>query len=281
MSSHSDSCKQLSMKSNPSSEWLSYLIIKWHQQSPESTNRCCHDIFHCVIQREAQQEEKASIKQQAQNAALQRGSKLSSLGLESVSDRARVKAVSSQLDTSPGCHISTFCIFVSFHFYCKAAKLCGGYSSFILSSIHSTEEQNYSSLVQETLLLKSAPIFWLQHLLPHHPPQNHHVFSSLPPVSLGGMLALPPKVRWKCVQKYSFCFLLLAHCSMSRLGSFSPPTENAHHEAGSDNRSERVNAKNRFVTKVTLKKKSICIQINKRTETAPLLLNSTWNNLLE
>lgn len=62
---------------------------------------------------------------------------------------------------------------------------------------------------------------------------------------------------------------------MSRLGSFSPPTENAHHEAGSDNRRERINAKNRLVTKITFKKKSTHIQINKRTEIAPLLLNSS------
>lgn len=99
MSSHSDSCKQLSLKSNPGT-WLSHLIIEWHQQSSESTNRCCHDIIHCIIQWEAQQEKKPSIKQQTQNAALQRRSKLSSLCLKQMPHRASVRAVSSQLGTS-------------------------------------------------------------------------------------------------------------------------------------------------------------------------------------
>lgn len=71
-----------------------------------------------------------------------------------VPDRARVKAVSSQLDTSLSCHISTFCIFASFHFDCKAAKLCGGYFSFILSFIHSTVP-----LCKKPFFLKSPLIF--------------------------------------------------------------------------------------------------------------------------
>lgn len=112
-----------------------------------------------------------------------------------VPDRARVKAVSSQLDTSLGCHISTFCIFASFHFYCKAAELCEGYSSYSLSSIHSTEEHNCSFLMQEILLSKVCT-----HLLtslcsvpsPFSKPPSS--FFSIP-VPLEGMLALPPKVR--------------------------------------------------------------------------------------
>lgn len=112
-----------------------------------------------------------------------------------VPDRARVKAVSSQLDTSLVSHISTFYIFVSFHFYCKAAKLCGGYSSYILSSIHSTEEHNCSSLVQETLLSKVCTHLLSSSCSAPSPFSKPSCFFFSVPVPLGGMLALPPKVR--------------------------------------------------------------------------------------
>jgi len=121
MSSHSDSCKQLSMKSNPGTYWLSHLIIEWHQQSLESTNRCCHDIIHCIIQWEAQQEEKPSVKQQTDNAALQGGSKLSGPGLKCMPHKSQ--CLSCLISSG---YISTFCVFTSSHFYCKAAKLCAG-----------------------------------------------------------------------------------------------------------------------------------------------------------
>lgn len=112
----------------------------------------------------------------------------------------------------------------------------------------------YNSLVQETLLSKVCTHLLTSSCSVPSPFSKPPCFFFSVPVPSGGMLALPPKVRWKCAHKYSFCLLFLAHCSMSRPSSFSPPTENAHHEIGSDNRSERVNAKNRFVTKVTSKK---------------------------
>lgn len=73
---------------------------------------------------------------------------------------------------------------------------------------------------------------------------------------------------------------------MSRLGSFSPPTENAHHEAGSDNRSERVNAKNRFVRKVTLKKTQLASKLTRELKSHhccwTALETTCWkNNTLE
>lgn len=67
------------------------------------------------------------------------------------------------------------------------------YPPFILQRHAATVPQ-----CKKPLLLKSEPIFWVHPVLPHHPSQNHHVSSSLLPVPLGGMLALPPKVRWKC-----------------------------------------------------------------------------------
>lgn len=121
----------------------------------------------------------------------------------------------------------------------------------------------YNSLVQETLLSKVCTHLLTSSCSVPSPFSKPTCFFFSVPVPSGGMLALPPKVRWKCAHKYSFCLLFLAHCSMSRPSSFSPPTENAHHEIGSDNRSERVNAKNRFVTKVTSKKNQLASKLRR------------------
>lgn len=122
-----------------------------------------------------------------------------------VPDRARLKTVSSQLDTPLRCHISTLCIFASFHFYCNTAKLCG-YSSYILSSIHSTEEHNYNSLVQETLLSKVCTHLLTSSCSVPSPFSKPPCFFFSVPVPSGECLHFPQKLGGNMHRSIHFVF---------------------------------------------------------------------------